>query len=79
MVGGEKRPRESVGDLVRPRGLLNDRNRGPLPLNRVGGIAGMNDEREVPVGEAPADRQCGSIDTFSLLSIRPGETARGSV
>ena len=55
-VGGGKRPRQSVGDLVGPRGLLNDRNRGPLTFDRVGGIAGMNDERELPVGEAPADR-----------------------
>ena len=56
MVVGGKRPRESAGDLVRQSGLLNDRNRGPLSLNRVGGIAGVNDEREFSVGEALADR-----------------------
>ena len=56
MVGRGKRPRESVGDLVWPSGLVNDRNGGPLALNGVSRVASVDDERQIPVPQSSADR-----------------------
>jgi hypothetical protein len=54
---GQQRLRECVDNVVRCSGFLNYPGRRPLPLQGIGGIAGVNDEREVPVCEAPHNRR----------------------
>ena len=54
-VHGQQSLRESVDNLMRCCGFLNDPNRRPDPMQGVGGIAGMHDEGQVPVCETLED------------------------
>jgi hypothetical protein len=47
---------EGVDDINWICRFAHDRRRRPLPLNRIGFITGMNDERNVPAGEVSANR-----------------------
>jgi hypothetical protein len=72
VASGFKALSEPVGDLLRPCGLLNYGNGGPLPLNRVSRISGMNDERDFPLYEAPANRN-GAVGAQAKVDDRPGQ------
>jgi hypothetical protein len=51
---------------------LNDGNGGPLLLNRVSRISGMNDEGDFPLYEAPANRN-GAVGAQAKIDDCPGQ------
>jgi hypothetical protein len=63
---------EPVSDLLRPRGLLNYGNTGPLLLNYVSRISGMNNEGDFPLYEAPTNRN-GTVGAQAKVDDRPGQ------
>ena len=44
-----------MDDIDRICRFAHDRRRRPLPLNRIGLVTGMNNERNVPAGEVSAN------------------------
>ena len=72
VASGFKALSKPVGDLLRPRGLLNYGNGGPMLLNRVSCISGMNNEGDFQLNEAPANRN-GAVGAQAKVDDRPGQ------
>jgi hypothetical protein len=69
-VTGLKTLSEPVDDFLGPRGLLNYGRGGPMLLNRVSCISGMNNEGDFPLCEAPTNRS-GALGTQAKVDDRP--------
>jgi hypothetical protein len=63
---------EGMDDIDRIYRFAHDRGCRPLPLNRIGLVTGMNDERNVPIGEVPANRD-GALSAEAKIDDRRRE------